>query len=118
MSSTNPVVGRHLIADFSGARYQTDAEKIEYALRSASSHAGATVLEVVLHTFADSGGITGVAVLAESHISVHSWPEHDYIAFDIFMCGQSEPQQALQWLKDYFKPHTVNTRLIERSVPV
>jgi len=115
--STTYIIGRHLIADFSGARYQTDIDKIEHALSSAAVAAGATVLDVVVHRFADSDGVTGVAVLAESHISVHTWPEHDYIAFDIFMCGESNPADALVWLKEFFAPDHISSKLIERTVP-
>lgn len=115
--SRNNIIGKHLIADFSGAAYQTDREKIEYAIRAAALHAGATVLDVKLHSFASNSGITGVALLAESHISMHSWPELDYIAFDIFMCGKAEPELALQWLKEFFKPVRVSTQLIERIAP-
>jgi len=116
MSST-PVIGKHLIADFSGALYQTDIKKIEHALKAAAQAAGAVVLNVVVHRFPQSDGVTGVAILAESHISVHTWPEHNYIAFDIFMCGNSDPQTALDWLRDFFEPKTVASQMIERVVP-
>ncbi len=111
------VIGKHLIADFCGAARQTDLKSIEFALRAAAEHAGATVLRVVAHEFSENNGITGVAVLAESHISVHSWPEHDYIAFDIFMCGKADPHLALQWLEDFFKPAKSTNQLIERIAP-
>ena len=110
-------IGSHLITDFAGALYQTNAEKIEFALRSAAEHAGATVLDVIVHTFPHSDGITGVALLAESHISIHSWPEHDYMAFDIFMCGKADSQQALKWLEAFFKPCKVATHSFERASP-
>ncbi len=113
--ATNLVIGKHLIADFCGALYQTDITNIEYALREASVRAGATVLEVTLHNFANNNGITGVALLAESHISIHTWPEHDYIALDIFMCGSASPEIALDWLHVFFKPTKVRKQLLERS---
>ena len=113
----NTVIGKHLIADFYGASFQSDIKSIEQALRSAAEQAGATVLDVVLHEFPDNNGITGVAVLAESHISIHSWPEHDYIAFDVFMCGEADPQIALQWLIEFFKPAKVATQVINRMAP-
>lgn len=111
------MIGKHLIADFSGATHQSDQNKIEFALRSAAVHAGATVLNVSVHMFPANNGITGIALLAESHISVHSWPEHDYIAFDIFMCGNADPELALQWLTNFFKPVSITTQLIERTKP-
>lgn len=111
------VIGKHLIADFSGCSSQSDIKSFELALRSAAEQAGATVLDVVLHEFPANNGITGVAILAESHISIHSWPEHDYIAFDIFMCGEADPQIALQSLTEFFSPAKVTTRIIDRLPP-
>jgi len=64
-------------------------------------------LHIHLHHFTPNGGISGVAVLAESHISVHSWPERDFAAFDVFMCGDSEPEKAIEVLKAAFAPQRV-----------
>ena len=57
--------------------------------------------------FDSNGGISGVAVLAESHISVHTWPERGYAAFDIFMCGDAQPEKAIPILKGAFHPTRV-----------
>ena len=85
--------GRHYIADFYGAQQLDDIDVMGNALTQAAQIAGATLLHVHLHTFADGGGITGVALLAESHISVHTWPELNYAAFDAFMCGNANPKK-------------------------
>ena len=69
--------------------------------------AGATLLHIHLHTFTHGGGVSGVAVLAESHISVHTWPERGYAAFDVFMCGDADPRKALPILKRAFAPKRV-----------
>jgi S-adenosylmethionine decarboxylase len=69
--------------------------------------AGATLLHIHLHHFTPNGGVSGVAVLAESHISIHSWPERAYAALDVFMCGDAEPQETVPILKRAFKPSTV-----------
>ena len=66
--------------------------------------ANATLLHLHLHHFSPCGGISGVAVLAESHISVHTWPERGYAAFDVFMCGDAEPELTIPVLKRAFKP--------------
>ncbi len=55
-----------------------------------------------------SGGISGVAVLAESHISIHTWPEHDFAAIDVFMCGNTKPDACLKILNDAFSPASVS----------
>jgi len=75
--------GSHLIIDFWEAEGLSDKNRIEQAMIDAVEAAGATLLHIHLHTFTPSGGISGVAVLAESHISVHTWPERGYAAFDI-----------------------------------
>jgi S-adenosylmethionine decarboxylase len=62
------------------------------------------LLKVFLHEFPSSGGITGVALLAESHMSIHTWPEKDYAAIDIFMCGHADPRRALDVLIVQLKP--------------
>jgi S-adenosylmethionine decarboxylase len=67
----------------------------------------ATLLHIHLHHFTPNGGISGVAVLAESHISVHTWPERSFAAFDIFMCGNARPEEAVPVLKRAFLPTTM-----------
>ena len=79
--------GTHLLADLSGCRGLDDAARIELALREAVAAASATLIDIRLHHFGEGHGVTGVALLAESHISIHTWPEHDYAAVDIFLCG-------------------------------
>ena len=99
--------GSHLIVDLWEAEGLDDKDRIEQALRDAVTAAKATLLHIHLHVFEPGGGISGVAVLAESHISVHTWPERGYAAFDIFMCGEAEPRKALSVLKSAFDPKRV-----------
>jgi len=96
--------GSHLIIDLWEAEGLADRDRIEQALIDAVKEAGATLLHIHLHTFTDGGGISGVAVLAESHISVHTWPEKGYAAFDVFMCGDAEPRKAMGVFKRAFNP--------------
>ena len=96
--------GSHLIIDLWDAEGLDDRNRIEQALIDAVNAAGATLLHIHLHTFSEGGGISGVAVLSESHISVHTWPERGYAAFDVFMCGDAEPRKALGVFKDAFSP--------------
>jgi S-adenosylmethionine decarboxylase len=101
--------GVHLLIDFWGARHLTDAGLIEAAMREAAEACGATVLNVMLHCFGEEAGITGVAMLAESHISIHTWPETDYAALDIFVCGNCDATLALDVLRRYFQPEEERT---------
>lgn len=96
--------GLHLLIDFWGARHAKDAGAIEAAMRDAARACGATVLNVMLHSFGEDSGVTGVAMLAESHISIHTWPELDYVALDVFVCGACDPYLALDTLREHFAP--------------
>ena len=99
--------GTHLIVDLWHATNLDDVDVVEEALRKAAKLAGATLLNVDLHRFTPSGGITGVAVLAESHISIHPWPECAYAAIDVFMCGEARPHKAVEVLRNVFSPETL-----------
>mgnify|MGYP001077150225 CR=1 FL=1 len=99
--------GTHITLDFWGASQLDDMELMETAMRKSVIAAHATLLHIHLHRFTPSGGLSGVAVLAESHISVHTWPERDFAAFDIFMCGDADPMKAARVLKEAFKPNSV-----------
>lgn len=97
----NRSIGQHCLLDV----YQTngywlqDAVAIEELLRQAAQAAQAHILTSHFHTFGGSGGVTGVLLLAESHISIHTWPEHHYAAIDIFMCGQLLTEAAVAKLQ-------------------
>lgn len=107
--------GTHLIIDLLGAKHLTDKELMERTFETCVKECGATLLHMHVHTFLPSGGLSGVAVLAESHISVHTWPERDYAAFDVFMCGDAEPEKAIAILKKAFDADTVNVQTFYRG---
>ncbi|MDH3771631.1 MAG: adenosylmethionine decarboxylase [Nitrospirota bacterium] len=99
--------GSHLIIDLWQAEHLDDAGVIKMALRHAVQAAGATLLHLHLHEFSPNGGVSGVAVLAESHITIHTWPERGYAAVDVFMCGVAEPHKAVPILKHAFNADQV-----------
>lgn len=99
--------GTHLIVDLVKAERLDDLSHIEATLRRCVEVAGATLLHIHLHHFTPNGGVSGVAVLAESHISIHSWPEHGYAALDIFMCGETKPHEAVEVIRESFHPERV-----------
>ena len=100
--------GTHLLVDLFGARRLDDIEHIQSTLKRCVEVAGATLLHIHLHHFTPNGGVSGVAVLSESHISIHTWPERDFASIDIFMCGACDPYDSLPALKAAFAPATVN----------
>ncbi|QNA83553.1 adenosylmethionine decarboxylase [Sphingomonas sp. So64.6b] len=86
--------GTHLLIDLFGCTGLDDIDRVEATLRDTVAAAGATLLALRLHSFGVGQGVTGVAMLAESHISIHTWPERDYAAADIFLCGRSHDLDA------------------------
>jgi S-adenosylmethionine decarboxylase len=108
--------GTHLIVDLWLALNLDNVDVVERALRNASEAAGATLLNIDLHCFTPNGGITGVAVLAESHISIHTWPERAYAAVDVFMCGGAEPHKAIDVLRHAFQPRMLTVSEHKRGV--
>ena len=108
--------GTHLIVDLWQASSLDNVKVVEAALRGAAEAAGATLLNIDLHCFTPNGGITGVAVLAESHISIHTWPECAYAAVDVFMCGDAEPHKAIEVLRHAFRPGMLTISEHKRGV--
>jgi len=117
-SPAEPIVapGMHLLLDFWGCRHLRDLAGIGDILRKAAAACGAKVLDVQLHSFGDTAGVTGVAILAESHISIHTWPETDYIALDVFVCGHCDANKAADVLVEYFAPERQNIAAHRRGV--
>ena len=109
--------GKHWIVEFYGARALGDVRVIRRALKNAAELSGATLLKIQLHHFGAGGGVTGVALLAESHISIHTWPEIAYAAIDIFMCGNKcSPRAALESLRTELTPKRARVRRLVRRM--
>jgi S-adenosylmethionine decarboxylase len=107
--------GAHLICELHGASTLCDAEYVAGVLRRAARRCDARVLETRLHPFAENGGVTGVVLLAESHVTIHTWPEHAYAAVDVFLCGDCDPRASLPVFERAFAPERIEHRLIERG---
>lgn len=92
--------GGHGLLDLYGcpARLLCDEGYLKTALEGAAEAAGATILGCHFHTFGEGGGVTGVLLLAESHLSIHTWPEHGFAALDIFLCGSLQMETARRHL--------------------
>jgi len=108
--------GVHLIAEFWHGKIIDDSREIEKILIEAVKRSKNTPLKLAIHKFSPQG-ITGVILLAESHIAIHTWPEINYVAIDIFTCGEKAiPKRALEYFKKAFKPKKVDVKEIKRGL--
>jgi S-adenosylmethionine decarboxylase len=95
-------LGRHILAEFynCNSNVLNNAELIESAMEEAANECGATVVEKKFHMFSPYG-VSGVVIISESHLAIHTWPEYEYAAVDLFTCGDScDPLVAYEYLKD------------------
>ena len=106
--------GTHLIIEVMNGTGLDCETRIQNAFRKCVEVCGATLLHIHTHKFSPQG-VSGVAMLAESHISVHTWPEIGYGAFDVFMCGDAEPWRAVGVLKEAFSTDHVEVRELLRG---
>jgi S-adenosylmethionine decarboxylase len=108
-------LGNHMVIEFFGCINLNEETLLKTILRKAAETANATVLSITTHQF-EPEGVTGVAVLQESHISVHTWPEYEYAAIDIFTCGQHVIiEKALEILESFFRPKRKQVLKISRG---
>ena len=118
--SSHPAPGVHYLlecADCTPALL-TDLPLLKKTLEKAAREAGATVVETVLHQF-NPHGLSGVVVIAESHIAIHTWPEHGYAALDVFTCGEPEiAENITTQLLEAFKPGKHTLTRLNRRPPV
>ena len=108
--------GSHLLLDLWGAINLEDAKQVEQVLIAAAEDAGATALHAHVHRFESGGGVSGVVVLAESHISIHTWPARAFAAIDIFMCGACDPYKSIPKIHEFFAPEKLNISEQKRGV--
>ncbi|MDE0053095.1 MAG: adenosylmethionine decarboxylase, partial [Gammaproteobacteria bacterium] len=116
MSLSKNAGGRHVLIESFGDHARLDAPALKRLLRRAARAGGANVLSCHMHGFGDQGGVTGVALLAESHITVHTWPERSYAAFDVFMCGTCDADKAVDVIARAAPGARLSIRALERPV--
>lgn len=109
-------MSEHLMADFFDCEPSllSDAEFIENTLTRAVDILGATILEKCTKQYSPNG-ITTVFVLAESHISVHTWPEQSFAGLDIYTCGERSTADAYAYLKEQFAPSEAKAIIVGRG---
>ncbi len=109
-------VGRHLVLELWGCRNLNSPDAVEQALREIVTACDVTLLDLRVYPFQPMG-VTGVAVVAESHINIHTWPEFGYAAVDIFTCGaRKDPTAALPVLRAFFAPERIETIEMTRGI--
>ncbi len=111
-------LGRHILAEISGCSFDilNDMALVQEIMINAALEAGAEIREYVFHKFSPQG-VSGVVVISESHLAIHTWPELGYAAVDIFTCGQRvNPWDACDYLAESFQATTVNAREIQRGI--
>ncbi|GAB6855638.1 adenosylmethionine decarboxylase [Asaia astilbis] len=107
--------GHHLLIDFWDAKNLDDPASIDATLCEAAVTAGATILHSHFHHFTPNGGVSGVIVLAESHISIHTWPERNFAAVDVFMCGACDPNLTIPVMQRLFQAGRVVSDEVRRG---
>ena len=113
-----PPIGLHVLLDLHGVEPDllSDLARIKGVLDDAARAAGAHVLGGHFHPFGPGLGVTGVLLLAESHISIHTWPEHGYAAVDVFMCGKAEAMTAARLIGERLCAGRVEERECARGM--
>jgi S-adenosylmethionine decarboxylase len=109
--------GQHLLIEFRGCRgaVLNEPAALQALMERAVEAAQATIVKSVFHTFAAQGA-TGVVVVKESHFSVHTWPEHGYVAVDVYTCGECHPHRAREVLREGLAATSTEWMLIERGL--
>ncbi|MBI5570991.1 MAG: S-adenosylmethionine decarboxylase proenzyme [Desulfomonile tiedjei] len=112
-------LGIHLLIEFADCNRQKidNLDYLEKIMSQAAEVAGATVLKTAFQDF-NPQGVSGVVVIAESHLTIHSWPEHGYAAVDIFTCGSKvNPWNAAAFLKEELEASDMKVRFFQRGLP-
>ena len=111
-------LGRHVIAEF----YECNVKKIEdvafvqEAMIGAAKATKATIVDVIFHSF-NPYGVSGVIVIAESHLAIHTWPEYGFASVDIYTCGGDvEPWRAYEFLEEAFSAKNVSVIEMKRGI--
>lgn len=118
-NDVDEAVGRHCIAElYDGCPEKLNSESfIREALTEAANRSGATLLSLTSHNFTPQG-VTALALLSESHLSIHTWPELGYAAVDAFTCGaHTDPEIACLYLKEALVAERYTLKMLERAIP-
>ena len=115
--TNNQALGKHILMEAYDCEYDVldDLRGIQSAMIEAAERTGATVVDVAFRKF-EPYGVSGVVIISESHLAIHTWPEFGYAAIDLFTCGdKADPWKAFEYLSNYFKPKKITTMEIRRG---
>ena len=111
-------LGKHVIAEFYNCDVDIikDVKKVEEAMVGAANATNATIVDVVFHSF-NPYGVSGVIVIAESHLAIHTWPEYGFASVDIYTCGEEvQPWKAYEFLEYAFKAQNISVIEMKRGL--
>lgn len=111
-------LGRHILAEIYGCAFEVldDIEKVQQYMIDAALAAGAEIRECVFHKFSPQG-VSGVVVISESHLAIHTWPELGYAAVDVFTCGKKvDPWSACRYLVEKFQAEHMTATEVRRGI--
>jgi len=118
MKKSSNSLGKHLLVEYYECepKILNDVNKIREYMMEAARVGGATIVNDVFHTF-NPYGVSGVVVIAESHLAIHTWPEYNFAAVDLFTCGEDvDPWKAFEYLKKNLKSKYHLTMEVKRGV--
>lgn len=110
-------LGVQILADLHGCDRGVldDVDRVRSLMIEAARRCGATIVEQCFHRF-NPHGVSGVVVISESHLAIHTWPEHGYVALDLFTCGHAiDPNVCVAFLRDGFRSQSGTTRTVLRG---
>ncbi|HWP98479.1 MAG TPA: adenosylmethionine decarboxylase [Syntrophomonadaceae bacterium] len=111
-------LGRHVLAEVYGCKFEilNDIKAVQDIMVNAALEAGAEIRELVFHKFSPQG-VSGVVVISESHLAIHTWPELGYAAVDVFTCGEKvNPWDACNYLAEHFGAQNVKATEVKRGL--
>ncbi len=111
-------LGTHVVAEFYDCNFEIikDVKKVEEAMVRAAKATNATIVDVIFHSF-NPYGVSGVIVIAESHLAIHTWPEYGFASVDIYTCGDEvKPWKAYELLEKEFRAQNVSVMEMKRGI--
>jgi len=112
-------LGRHVIVELWGCQNIDSLQAVEEAIRDAVAATNATLRALRVFPWEPYNGVSGIAILSESHLSIHTWPELGYAAVDVFTCGEhTNPEAAIPVLRERFRPQRMEVMQVSRGMIV